>query len=192
MAEVLLTRTTRQVVSRLYPTLTSRYPSPQSLMQATEEELLTLLRPAGLRTRTLQLRELAARIADLGQIPEDRDTLLALPLVGHYTADAVLLYVHHKSAFPLDSSVQRVLHRVLRGAEPDRASPYRDRFLSTLRDWLLRACRADCLSYLHQGALGVAWYYCRSRPKCKPCPLNGFCRFARATESRPADAESQA
>ena len=178
VAEVLLARTTRQVVARLYWTLAAAYPDAEALSHADEADLLALLAPTGLRSRALRLRALAASIARIGGVPDTRDKLLALPLVGQYTADAVLLYVHRECALPLDSSAQRLLHRLVGGSDPVRVPPYRDDFLLRLRQCLQRRLTPEGLVWFHQGVLAVAWTHCRARPKCGGCPLSASCRYA--------------
>lgn len=184
VAEVLLARTTRRVVARLYGTLAAAYPDAEALAHADEADLLALLAPAGLRSRTRRLRALATSVAGLGRVPDTRDELLALPLVGQYTADAVLLYVHRERVLPLDSSVQRVLHRLVGGRDPGRTPPYSDECLLRLRQDLRARLSTDALVWLHQGLLAVAWSHCRPRPRCGDCPLSGSCRYAAATRAR--------
>jgi A/G-specific adenine glycosylase len=180
LAEVLLARTTRRVVARLYGLLATEYPDADALARAEEADLLELLAPAGLRSRTRKLRDLAAAVASQGRLPRTRDGLLALPLVGQYTADAALLYVHREWALPLDSSAQRVLHRALAGRDPGRSSPYNDTFLLSVRHGLRERLPVDALLWFHQGVVAVAWTHCRAEPKCDGCPLSHACRYAAA------------
>lgn len=73
--------------------------------------------PPGLSRRALRLVEAARAVVERhgGELPADRDQLLALPGVGDYTAGAVLAFAYGRRALTLDTNVRRVLARVVGG-----------------------------------------------------------------------------
>lgn len=179
VAEYFLRRTTRSVVARIFPDFVSRFPSFSSLAVADPEEVLEMAREAGLFARTRRIVDVAAQIvAQAGLIP-DRQALMALPSVGPYIADALLLYAYEHPAFPLDGNVQRVLLRLSGRPTSLRPSPYQDKQLEGKVERITKGLDASSLRALHQGILRVAWVTCRPRPACPKCPLLPTCRYGR-------------
>ena len=180
VAEFFLRRTTRKVVARVFPRVLNRYPTASLLARAHEGELLRLTYETGLRRRSRQLIELARAVLKNGGLRPDRKLLQSLPSIGSYIADAVLLYGYGVKSFPLDRNVQRVLTRVVNGNEPKgKVDAYNDGELFTAVHLLTGKVNAATTRDIHQGALYVAWTYCRSRPRCAPCPLVRACRYVK-------------
>lgn len=172
IAEILLTRTKRVVVARIFRPLFAKFPTSSDLAAADVDELSLLLRPVGLFHRTRRLRLVAQAIELLGGVPDSRTGLRALPEVGEYVADATLLYAFDSPAFPLDKNVQRVLTRVWRGITTlDLPPPYKDDALRARLLDITADKSTDALRWLHQGVLAVAWSHCGSHPHCGDCPL---------------------
>ena len=88
-------------MSRVYERILDRYPSTAALARA-REDLWEVAREAGLRQRTIQLIKIAKQVERQEELQPSREALLALPSVGPYIADAVLLYSFNKRVFPLD------------------------------------------------------------------------------------------
>lgn len=180
VAEYLLRRTTRKVVARVFPRIIDRFPSPDLLGNAPADELLQLARELGLKQRTLQLIEASKRIAQHGGLERGTRFLMALPSVGPYIVDAVLLYGFGVRRFPLDANAQRVIHRVnvdTRGQAT--REPYQDQDLVSIVRILTRGLDAYELRQLHQGLLRVAWETCRATPRCPQCLLRDVCRYGK-------------
>lgn len=180
LAEYLLRRTTRTVVARVYEKVVARYPNAAALAEAGEEELWEVSREVGLRRRTLQLIGIARRVKREGRVEPSRKSLLDMPYVGPYIADAVLLYAFGERVFPVDNNVQRVLYRVVRGEHPPRrVDPHKDCNVEQMVDALTRGQDPLVLRDAHQGLMIVAWEVCRSRPICRACVLNEVCLYAK-------------
>lgn len=118
VSEVLLQRTKAETVSRYLPAFVARFPSWARLAAASESELEPLLKPLGLwRRRAVSLAGLARYAASVrGRFPSKRDDLEAVPAVGQYVANAILLFRHGLPAPLLDSGMARVLARAFRPA----------------------------------------------------------------------------
>lgn len=178
LAEVLLQRTKRVVVARVLPTLLDAAGDAAALANSDPTELAAILRPTGLTSRVQRLSSLGAMLVELGEVPRERRGLLALPGVGEYVADAVLLYAFEQPTFPLDRNVQRVLTRVFQGRQPDRSiSPYDDRDLTSAVASLTEGESPRAFRDIHQGVMAVAWSHCGPYPQHAVCPLKGFCVF---------------
>lgn len=130
------------------------------------------------------MRELACSIEKLGRVPDDRASLLELPGVGPYIADAVLLYSYGRLTFPLDAGLQRTLRRLYGISKPSAKDPYRDSALGSLTEQLIESLTAGEVRALHQGILTVAWDNCRPSPNCEACFVANACTSRHELELR--------
>jgi endonuclease-3 related protein len=101
-------------------------------------------------------------------LPVIRENLLSVNGIGPETADSILLYALGKQTFVIDAYTKRVLsrHTML-----DHEAPY-DIFQKLFHENL----EADVQLYNEYHALIVrlAKEYCRTKPLCSGCPLEGF------------------
>ena len=180
IAEVLLQRTRAETVAQLFPSFLARYPSWSLLATANEDELIPLIRPAGLwRRRSRTLISLATEMSKRnGRFPKCREQIEALPGVGQYIANSVMLLCHDRPQPLLDTNMARVLERYFgpRKLSDIRYDPYLQRLAKMVVD-----CRDAVV--LNWAILDFAARSCSIRfPKCGRCPLASECRFAK--ESR--------
>lgn len=174
VAEILLVRTTRKAVARVYLRLRQAFPSPRELAAASEEEIRALVREVGLLKRAEAIKALAKKV-DSG---EDLYSALSdTPQVGKYVLGAFRLYALGESEFPVDGNVRRVLGRVL-GVEPTEVGPLLVRCLGE------GPLDADTLRKAHLAVLDIAWEFCHGKaPRCRVCPLRGRCSFPKGSVS---------
>ena len=203
---VLLSRQTQEpVYIRVYQDLRHRYPSWTDVLQAPEEHLASLLRPAGLyKQRARQIKALLAVVegenrrravgpaatpsADLTldflrafSDDEAERFLTRLPGIGPKSARCVLAYSLNRPAFAVDTHVQRVFSR-LGLVTPTGTKTDHDSF----QDAVPKGARKRLhINLVHHGRA-----ICRARkPKCGDCVLVSFCpkgREAIANDARPA------
>lgn len=184
VAESLLRRTTRTAAHKAFKELVESYPTWRALSAAPQEEVAKRIAWVGLgNQRSQQLKAMATAVtAELdGAALCSRDTLLKLPGVGSYIADAVLLHVCTQKAFPIDANVQRVLRRVVALPTPmgtRHSNPYRDPWVKKAIDYIVPQYTAAELGHIHRGTLHLAWETCRPKPKCTPCALKDICKYA--------------
>jgi endonuclease-3 len=182
VAEVLLVRTTREAVKRVFSELKQRFPSAEALASGRREDVEAVVAEVGLKARGRALIE-AARLFSKG-LPTLSE-VSRLPYVGPYVLSAYKLYALSEPAFPLDSTVARVAYRFLKGEEPPKrrsksrkgGEPYKDPFLTRIARELEEGSDPEELKGIHQGVLYVGWKWCRSTPKCDLCPVRGACAF---------------
>jgi A/G-specific adenine glycosylase len=178
IAEMMLRRTQARQVVPVYEEFLRRYPTPQALAAAPEEEVAGLLRPLGLSWRIPAFRHMGQRlIADYdGEVPRDREALLALPGVGEYVADAIRCFAYHEPIPLLDTNTVRVAGRYFGfpvHAESRRRAPVK-RAVACLVD--PHAPRASNLALLDLAAT-----VCRPRrPHCASCPVARGCTWRQA------------
>jgi A/G-specific adenine glycosylase len=192
IAELLLQRTRADLVLPLYEEFLQRYPDAVALAKATPEEVVECLRPLGFVHRSRRLPAVAKEIVERhgGRVPRSKSSLLALPGVGNYVANAVLAVAFNERRALLDPNVARVVERVF--DRPARTTRPRDdpRLWTFIERLLPRRRTAEfSLALIDLGAL-----ICRpKRPRCFACPLQRRCRaFALGTVSPHGSSRSAA
>jgi len=176
IAEVLLQRTRAETVLAFYPGFVAEFPSWRRISNSSEAELRKYLEPIGLwRRRASSLCRLShAMVERRGRFPECRGEVEALPGVGQYIANAILLLVHGEREPLLDGGMARVLERYFgpRKLVDIRFDPYLQQLARKVVD--------------HERSAEVSWalldlsaMICRPRePRCTECPVRRGCRFA--------------
>jgi len=175
VAEVLLQRTRAETVAGFYRDFIKEYPSWKKLAGANEKDLAIFLRPIGLwRRRSASLSALAKIISRRnGSFPRNREEIEALPGVGQYIANAVLLFCYDEPQPLLDVNMARVLERVFgpRQLADIRYDPYLNSLSSTVVN-----CRNP--REINWAILDLAATTCRySAPCCHECPLGHICLY---------------
>ena len=154
--------------------------TPQDMLDLGEEALIGYINSIGLfRTKAKNVIAAAKIIVEQhgGEVPLNREDLMALPGVGRKTASVVLNELGIEPAIAVDTHVFRVAHRLKLsvGKTPDQVeadlmalvpAPY----LTRAHHWLILHGRYTCLA---------------RRPKCEECQVADLCPskilFSRAT-----------
>jgi|SRR6185369_14205621 len=177
VSEVLLQRTRADVVARFLPSFLADYPSWTVLAKARRTELRKYLQPIGLwRQRSASLKNLAVEVARRhGSFPRNREEIEALPNVGQYIANAILLFCHNEAQPLLDVNMARVVERFF---GPRRLVDIRDDpYLQILCKAIVRSPDPVAINW---AILDHATLVCkRSKPICCECPLVSRCKFAK-------------
>lgn len=177
ISEILLQRTQAQRVNEFFGEFIKAYPSWRHLADATEGQLQQFLQPLGLwRRRAASIVALAREMKSRrGRFPSGREDVEALPGVGQYIANAILLLCHGQPQPLLDVNMARVLER---NFGPRKLVDIRyDPYLQTLAAKVLSSGDARSLNW---AILDLASLVCLSRePRCKKCPLVSSCQFGR-------------
>ncbi len=115
VSTILSLRTKDAVTLATSRALLARAPTPQALLELTEEEIARLAYPSCFfRTKAASLRKIAALLLERhgGAVPADQDALLALPGVGLKTANLVLQEAFDLDAICVDTHVHRISNRL--------------------------------------------------------------------------------
>ena len=183
IAEILLQRTRAETVAQFFPIFITRYPSWPQLATANKNELMTLIRPVGLwRRRSTTLINLAKEMDKRnGKFPKDREQIEALPGVGQYIANSIMLLCHNRPQPLLDTNMARVLERYFgpRKLRDIRYDPYLQRLAMIV---------VDCPDavVLNWAILDFAASACSIRsPRCGECSLARECRYAKESKAGP-------
>ncbi|MDH3950582.1 MAG: endonuclease III, partial [Deltaproteobacteria bacterium] len=112
---VLSQRTRDEKTDEAAKALFSRFPSPELLASAPEEEIASLIRSANYyNTKAARIREISKIILEKysGNTPDTVPELMQLPGVGRKTAACVMVYGFRKKALPVDTHVHRISNRI--------------------------------------------------------------------------------
>lgn len=182
VVELLLQRTRAETVAAFCPSFFTRFPDWGSLASADPSELEMILKPIGLwRRRASAITLLAQDMVERGgRWPDNRPQLEALPAVGQYVANSVLLFIHGQREPLLDASVARLLRRYF-GLCPTNADVRHDKILHSTA--YLVVAKQNPIE-INWAMLDLAAAICRPRmPRCSECPLRRACCFYRNRDS---------
>lgn len=174
VSEVMLQQTRVETVVPYYQRFLQRFPTPQSLADAPEADVLAHWAGLGYYRRARFLHAGAKRVVEAhgGAVPKDMAALRALPGVGDYTAGAIGSIAFGLRVPLVDGNVERVLTR-LHGLRGDpRAAPLKKRL------WSLAARYADhdAPGDANQALMELGATVCTPvAPRCLLCPVRAHC-----------------
>jgi len=183
IAELLLKKTTRNQVNKIYNEIISEFSDPELLAEAKLITLQSKIDHLGMqKKRAKTLIKTANYIINeyQGNIPNTPDELMKLPGVGRYTANAVLCLTYNKTLPLVDTNVVRLIERVFL-IKSDRARPRDDPKIWEFVNELLPKRKAR---YFNLAIIDFANKICLARkPKCKICPINYLCKYKNKTDN---------
>lgn len=172
VSEVMSQQTRLEVVIPRFRSWMERWPSPQALATAPEEDVLGAWAGLGYYSRARNLRRAAQAIAGSGWT-HDAGTLARLPGVGPYTAAAVSSLAFGEQVAMVDGNVLRVLSRV-HALKDDLRAGKGAKLLSKLADAWIEGRDAGLVN---EATMELGALVCAPRnPRCDTCPLAGICR----------------
>lgn len=153
--------------------------SPHAMLQLSPEILSELIRPAGyFRVKASRLQSFLRYFVecydgDVEQmLPRSlatlREELLAVRGIGPETADSILLYALGKPIFVIDAYTKRVLTRHALCNEEDGYAELQELFLGALPS------DVALFNEYHALIVELGKTFCRPKPQCQGCPLQGF------------------
>jgi len=180
VASFLLRKTTAVQVAKVYREFLKRYPNPQALLSASEEEVKEIIRPLGIEhQRSKLLLELAEEIIKKfnGKLPCSKEKLKGLPGVGEYIASEVLLLACGQPEPLLDRNMIRVIERFFGIKSPKKRS-HTDKALWSFAKALVPPDSEKAKKF-NFGVLDFARKICTAEnPKCIECFIRDLCIFA--------------
>ena len=182
ISEIMLQRTRAETVAGFFPKFIKEFPSWKQLDYSNIVDLQRYLQPLGLwRRRASSIQDLARTMAKKnGRLPKVRKDIEALPGIGQYIANAILLLCHGKPQPLLDANMARVLERVFgpRKLADIRYDPY-------LQKLSLRVVESKHAKEINWAILDLAATICRANnPRCHECPIRSVCLTAKEQESK--------
>lgn len=178
---ILSQNTTDTNRDRAWEQLRQRYPDWQGVAAAPLLDLEEALKPGGLqRVKARRIQETLIRVYErrgafdldhLGEIGIDaaRVELSAIKGLGAKSVNCILLFSLQFEAFPVDTHVYRVLHRL---------GVHRQRDLGRANDELQAAVPAGAAFPLHVNVIRHGRQICHARrPECWRCGIEDLCGY---------------
>lgn len=181
VAVILSAQCTDKRVNMVTPRLFERFPSAESMAEASEKEIYGYI--ASISYPNNKARNLAAMARMLvaefgGVVPSDVATLQRLPGVGRKTANVVGAVIFGREVMPVDTHVFRVSARI--GLTTNAKTP-----LQT-EEQLTRHIPSVLLPKAHHWLILHGRYVCMARkPKCEVCGIIEWCRYGQRKGTAP-------
>jgi len=153
---------------RLYPVANT----PEKIMSLGEEGLKRHIRTIGLfNSKAKNIMATCKALVENhdGQVPDDRQSLEALPGVGRKTANVVLNTAFGEPTMAVDTHIFRVANRT--GLAPGKTP-------LAVEKALLKRTPPEYLRHAHHWLILHGRYTCKARkPSCEICPVFDLCNF---------------
>ena len=166
LSEIMLQQTqVSRVEAEYYPKFLKRFPTLESLSQASLDEVFSFWSGLGYYRRAKNLHA-TAQLCPKG-LPDTPQELEKLPGIGKYTASAICSFGYKQNVSVVDTNIARVLARFFAKVDS------KDKELWSLADSFLnvKSAREHNLALMDLGAM-----ICTPKnPRCEVCPLSQEC-----------------
>lgn len=173
VAVVLSAQCTDKRVNLITPDLFQRYPTAESMSQASPDEIFDYIRSCTYpNSKAKYLSKLSLLLMEKyhGQVPDDFIALQKLPGVGRKTANVIMSVAFKQPAMAVDTHVFRVSERL--GLSWRAKTPYQTEIQ------LLENIPEHLLHDAHHWLILHGRYVCLARkPKCAKCGLKDYCKY---------------
>ncbi|HET9136506.1 MAG TPA: hypothetical protein VFO76_07710 [Candidatus Kapabacteria bacterium] len=149
------------------------FPTPNDLASAKVSEVIKLWQGLGYNRRAINLHRAATIIVKdhNGKLPNTYNELIALPGIGPYSANAILVFAFEQPVSAIDINVSRVLTRLSRKSRHEDLLPKEK--VEEISNEILPI--AQVRSW-HEAIMDLGATICTKRnPKCSSCPLVEHC-----------------
>ncbi len=174
LSEIMLQQTRVAVVKEYYKNWLEKFPTIETLAEASLDEVLKAWEGLGYYTRARNIHKLAKIIVNeyQGKFPNTSEALQTLPGIGRYTAAAIASIAFDERVAVLDGNVIRILSRLL--DLPDQVNqPKVQAKLWNVAESLLPKKRSGDYN---QAIMDLGRTICVPRnPNCTQCPVQEFC-----------------
>lgn len=170
IAVILSAQCTDARVNMTTPVLFKKYPTPEKLAKAKQEDVEKIVKSCGFfRMKARNIINCARELVEQhgGEVPRDREALESLAGVGRKTASVVMSVAFEEAAIAVDTHVFRVAHRL--GLTLGKTPLDVERDLEAIvprKDWR----HAHHWLILHGRAICKA-----PTPLCGQCPVSELC-----------------
>ena len=173
VAVILSAQCTDKRVNLTTPAIFERYPNPESLSQASFDELFPLIRSISYpNNKTKHLIGMANKLlSDFnGQVPMTVDELVKLPGVGRKTANVITSVIDQQPNMAVDTHVFRVSARL--GLTRNAKNPLQ------AEKQLIKHIPKELVHKAHHWLILHGRYTCTARkPNCAACGLKDICKY---------------
>ena len=171
LSEIILQQTRVAQGTAYYLKFAEKFPTPLSLAQASEDEVLKLWQGLGYYSRARNLH--AAAKSMNGKFPDTYEGVRALKGVGDYTAAAICSMAYQMPYAVVDGNVYRVLARVFGIETPIDSTAGKKEFTALAQKLLAEKRPGD----FNQAMMDFGAVLCTPQtPLCKECPFAKLCK----------------
>lgn len=174
ISTILAAQCTDKRVNQVTKGLYERYKTPADFLSLTQEELEGWIKSCGFyKTKSKNILATCKILVDQygGEVPNDREALMALPGVGRKTANVVISNVFGADAIAVDTHVFRVSNRIGL-AQADN--------VDLTEKQLMKHIPQKMWSDAHHWLIYHGRRICKARkPQCEACPLTHLCLYYR-------------
>lgn len=173
VAVMLSAQCTDRQVNKVTPALFERYPTVESMAQASVEDVYAMVKSCGFKTKASNIVEACRLIMQRhgGEVPGDMKALMDLPGVGQKTANVVLANAFGIPTIAVDTHVFRVSNRI--GLAQAKNVEETERQLQKAipqKDWVKA----------HHWLIFHGRRVCHARnPQCASCAIQPLCKAAK-------------
>ncbi len=179
VSEIMLQQTKVEAVRPYYDSWMERFPDIASLARASQDDVLRQWQGLGYYSRARNLHAAVQEVAAVygGNVPAEKDKILALKGVGDYTAGAILSIAYGKEEVAVDGNVLRVFSRLYNIDGNVLSGPVKKE-ITALAKQQIPPGRAGAFNeaLMDFGALVCI----PRRPRCEACPLVSYCKARKA------------
>lgn len=174
VSEVMLQQTQVDTVIPYFENFIDKFPTPNHLAEADEQEVLKAWEGLGYYSRVRYLHSAVKEVREKyqGEVPTDRKKLSELKGIGPYTLGAIMSIAYDVPEPAVDGNVMRVISRVFEIDEDIAKAKTRKTFESIIREII----SIEDPSSFNQGLMELGALICRpTNPKCELCPVKSEC-----------------
>ncbi|MCO7125791.1 A/G-specific adenine glycosylase [Sporolactobacillus shoreicorticis] len=174
ISEVMLQQTQVNTVIPYYNQFISRFPTPDALAEAPEQEVLKCWEGLGYYSRARNLQHGVREVVEKydGRLPKQKDELLSITGIGPYTAAALLSIAYNEPEPAIDGNLMRVLSRVFLIDDDIAKQKTRKKFEKLASDLIIETEPAA----FNQALMDIGATICRPKnTDCSECPIQRYC-----------------
>jgi A/G-specific adenine glycosylase len=174
VSEIMLQQTKVDTVIPYFNNFMEKFPTPEALAQAPEQEVLKAWEGLGYYSRARNLQSAVREVVEQynGQVPDTPEELGKLKGIGPYTKGAILSIAFQKPYAAVDGNVMRVFSRVLK-IEEDIAKTKTKKIFEQIAQEMVS--KKDPSSF-NQGLMELGALVCKPKnPECLLCPVQEYC-----------------
>lgn len=173
VAVILSAQCTDKRVNIVTPPLFNAFPTPETLMQASFEDIEPFIRSVTFaNNKTKHLMGMAKMLVEDfgGEVPDTVEELVKLPGVGRKTANVITSVIYEQPNMAVDTHVFRVSARIglttnaknVLQSEKQLVANIPQELIHKAHHWLILHGRYTCVA---------------RRPKCERCGLTSICKY---------------
>jgi A/G-specific adenine glycosylase len=181
VSEIMLQQTTVGTVKNHYERFLERFPTIESLAEASEDELTVAWKGLGYYRRARNLKKIAEAIVfeHQGAFPKDLESLQKIPGIGPYTASSIVGIGMDQRALAVDANLERVIARLFK-LKLEKGLKLQKQIQTLFQEKKIFNSKVSFRA-LNEALMDLGRTYCQARKaSCELCPLKKDCQALQA------------